>query len=242
MFEIHVYDTYDQVSEKAFEVMKEVIVSNPHAVLGLATGSSPVGLYQRLVQDHKTNHTSYQSIVTYNLDEYIGIHADHPQSYATFMRENFFDSIDIPKQNIHMPTGTAHDLNEAAAKYETQLAQHPQDIQLLGIGSNGHIGFNEPGTSFDIGVQIVDLKHQTRLDNARFFDKLEDVPTQAMTMGIKDILRAKKILLIATGEKKAKAVAGMIQGEISEAVPCSILQKHPDVVVILDQAAAKELK
>lgn len=241
MFEIHIYDTYDQVSDKAFEVMKEVVTSNPHAVLGLATGSSPVGLYKRLVDDHQNKQTSYSDIVSYNLDEYVGIAQSHEQSYYTFMFDHFFRHIDIQRKNIHMPIGISSDLQGYADKYELELQQHIQDIQLLGIGSNGHIGFNEPGTSFDIGTHIVDLKKQTLIDNARFFDSLEDVPKQAMTMGIQDILRAKKILLIATGEKKAHAVYGMIKGEISEAVPCSILQKHPHVIVILDKEAAKEL-
>jgi glucosamine-6-phosphate deaminase len=241
VFEIHVYDTYDQVSDKAYEVMKEVITKYPSAVLGLATGSSPVGLYKRLVEDHKANHISYENIVTYNLDEYVGIEQNHEQSYYTFMNEHFFKHIDIQTKNIHMPIGISSDLSAYANKYELELQEHVQDIQLLGIGSNGHIGFNEPGTSFEIGVHIVDLKKQTRIDNARFFDTLEDVPMQAMTMGIQDILRAKKILLIATGEKKAHAVYGMIKGVVSENIPCSILQKHPHVIVILDRAAAKEL-
>jgi len=241
VFEIHIYDTYEQVSEKAFEVMKEVVLSNPQAVLGLATGSSPVGLYQRLVEDHKVNHTSYKDIVSYNLDEYVGIAQSHEQSYYTFMFDHFFRHIDIQTKNIHMPIGISSDLQGYAEKYELELEKHVQDIQLLGIGSNGHIGFNEPGTSFDIGTHIVDLKKQTLIDNARFFDSLEDVPKQAMTMGIQDILRAKKILLIATGDKKAHAIYGMIKGPISENVPCSILQKHPHVIVILDKEAAKEL-
>ncbi|TFG81935.1 MAG: glucosamine-6-phosphate deaminase, partial [Erysipelotrichales bacterium] len=235
MFEIHVYDTYDQVSDKAFEVMKEVVTSHPHAILGLATGSSPVGLYARLVADYQQNHTSYKDIITYNLDEYVGIAQNHEQSYYTFMFNHFFRHVDMQSENIHMPVGISSDLEAYAEKYEQELQQNIQDIQLLGIGSNGHIGLNEPGTSFDIGTHIVSLKEQTRIDNARFFDTLEDVPQQAMTMGIQDILRAKHILLIATGEKKAHAVYGMIKGTISENVPCSILQKHPHVVVILDK-------
>ncbi len=241
MFELHIYDSYEQVSDKAFEVMKEVVTSNPSAILGLATGSSPVGLYKRMVEDHQKNKTSYADIVTYNLDEYVGIAQSHEQSYYTFMFDHFFRYVDIPSKNIHMPIGISSDLKAYADKYEVELQKHVQDMQLLGIGSNGHIGFNEPGTSFEIGTHIVDLKKQTRIDNARFFDTLEDVPMQAMTMGIQDILRAKKILLVATGEKKAHAVYGMIKGPISENVPCSILQNHPHVIVILDKAAAKEL-
>jgi glucosamine-6-phosphate deaminase len=241
MFEIHVYDTYAQVSDKAFEIMHDIVASNPHAVLGLATGSSPIGLYARLVADHKKNGTTYRHISTYNLDEYVGIQAQHSQSYAAYMNEHFFDHIDIARANIHMPVGVSTDLQNYADQYENELTRHIQDIQLLGIGSNGHIGFNEPGTSFDIGVHIVDLKERTRIDNARFFASLQDVPKQAMTMGIRDIMRAKKILLIATGEKKAHAIYGMIKGEISEMVPCSILQKHPHVIVLLDKEAAREL-
>jgi len=241
MFEIFVYDTYEEVSQKAFEVMKKLVSEKPNAVLGLATGSSPVGLYKKMVEDHKNNGTSYADIVSYNLDEYIGLPVTHSQSYSTFMHENLFDLIDIKKGNVHLPSGVSSNLEKHAADYETELELHPQDIQVLGVGSNGHIGFNEPGSSFDSVTHVVTLKHQTRLDNARFFATLEEVPTHAVTMGIQDIMRAKTILMVATSLKKADAVYGMIKGDISENVPASILQKHPHVIVVLDKAAASKL-
>lgn len=238
MFEVHVFKDQDQLSQKAFEVVRETL-KEPNPVLGLATGSSPVGLYAKLVEAHKQG-LSMDHVTTVNLDEYVGLDPNHPQSYRTFMFEHLFNHVDVPLENIHLPKGQGA-LEPAVRNYEAFLAAHPQDLQVLGIGSNGHIGFNEPGCSFDSTVHIETLKETTRQDNARFFDSIDEVPQFAVTMGIADILRAKKILLIATGTKKAEAVKAMIHGEVSKDHPCTILQKHPNVIVLLDEAAASLL-
>jgi glucosamine-6-phosphate deaminase len=239
MFKVIVCEDYETMSQKAFEVMESVVKQGP-VTLGLATGSSPVGLYKKMVEAHKEG-LSFKDVQSFNLDEYVGLPRDHAQSYYTFMFEHFFKHVDIELKNIHLPKGEGS-LEEVADEYENLLAQNPQDLQLLGIGSNGHIGFNEPGTSFDSTVHVIRLKETTRKDNARFFDSLDEVPHFAITMGIKDILRAKKILLVASGLNKAQAIKAMIEGEVHEDVPCTILQKHPDVVVVIDKEAASLLK
>lgn len=239
MFEIHVLKSYEDVSVKASEVLIESLKA-PSVTLGLATGSSPVGMYQHIVDAHKKG-LSLKHVSTYNLDEYVGIDRNHPQSYYTFMMEHLFKWVDIPTENIHIPAGLGS-MDEVTAAYEKELADHPQDLQILGIGSNGHIGFNEPGTSFDSTCHVIKLKPETIEDNARFFDSIDEVPKYAITMGIQDILRAKKIVLIATGEKKAKAIYELVHGTIREEVPCTILQKHPHVVIIVDEQAGHLLK
>ncbi len=241
MFKIIICDNYEEISRKAFAVIRDLVVENPKAVLGLATGSSPVGMYKLMIEDHHKNGTSYKDVITFNLDEYLGIPKDHSQSYYTFMHENLFKDLDIKEENIHIPSGEG-DLDQQAAKYEELLDKHMIDVQVLGIGSNGHIGFNEPGTPFDSPTHIVDLKENTRLDNARFFSSLDEVPKQAITMGSGTIMRkAKKILMLASGEAKQDAIYAMIKGDITEDLPASILQKHDDVIVIIDKAAAAKL-
>lgn len=241
MFKIIICDNYEEISRKAFAVIRDLVVENPKAVLGLATGSSPVGMYKLMIEDHHKNGTSYKDVITFNLDEYLGIPKDHSQSYYTFMHENLFKGLDIKEENIHIPSGEG-DLDQQAAKYEELLDKHMIDVQVLGIGSNGHIGFNEPGTPFDSPTHIVDLKENTRLDNARFFASLDEVPKQAITMGSGTIMRkAKKILMLASGEAKQDAIYAMIKGDITENLPASILQKHDDVIVIIDKAAAAKL-
>lgn len=241
MFNIIVCKNYDEVSEQAFKLMKDII-RKEKPVLGLATGSSPVGLYKLMIQDHKENGTSYQNALTFNLDEYVGLRHTDEQSYYYFMHENLFDGIDCPEENIHVPDGSTNDPEKAAADYETELAKHTVDLQVLGIGSDGHIAFNEPGTPLDSVTHVTDLKEQTISDNARFFggDKSK-VPTKAITQGLASIMRARKIVLIATGANKADAVYGMIKGEVTTDCPASILQRHDDVTVVLDEAAAKRL-
>lgn len=231
---------YEEASDKMFEEMKEFLV--PGKVLGLATGSSPLGLYARMVEDHKKNGTSYKDIRTFNLDEYVGLPLDHPESYYSFMHTNLFDLIDIPEENTHVPSGLGEDLEGQAARYEEMIRENPIDIQVLGIGSDGHIAFNEPGTDFDSLTHVTDLLEPTIRDNARFFDfDMDKVPHQAVTQGIATILRAKKIILIGTGENKAKAVKAMVEGPISEDCPASILQKHDNTVIVVDEAAASLL-
>lgn len=233
---------YEEASQKACEVMLEVIKHNPHANLGLATGSTPIRLYELMKEDHKNNGTSYKNIKTFNLDEYFGLAQSHPQSYHYFMCHHLFNGLDIDMNNVHVPKGQGN-IDEECQAYNELLENNPIDIQLLGIGSNGHIGFNEPGTSFDSVTHKVQLKESTIQDNARlFFDgKIEDVPTQAVSMGIANIMKAKKVLLIACGENKAKAIKGMVDGKPTTDLPASALQNHPDCVVIVDEAAAKLL-
>lgn len=232
---------YEEASDKAFEVMKDFL--KPGKVLGLATGSTPLGLYARMVKDHEENKTSYADIRSFNLDEYVGLPISHPESYYAFMHRNLFDKIDIKEENAHVPSGLGDDLEAQAKKYDAMIDESPVDIQLLGIGSDGHIAFNEPGTPFNSGTHVTDLAESTIKDNCRFFDNdISKVPTQAVTQGIGTIMKARNILLIATGANKAQAVKDMIEGPIDEACPASVLQRHPNVTVIVDEAAAALLK
>ena len=242
MFNIIVCKDYDEVSSEAFKVMRETLdKGNP--VLGLATGSTPVGLYKKMIADHNSRGTSYKDIVTFNLDEYVGLPKDHEQSYYTFMHENLFNHIDINEENVNIPEGNTADPEAAAKAYEDKLKQYSVDLQVLGIGSDGHIAFNEPGTAFESETHITDLAEQTIQDNARFFDNdPSQVPTKAITQGLASIMRAKSILLIATGANKADAVYGMIKGEKTTDCPASVLQDHESVYVILDEAAAAKIR
>lgn len=230
---------YDEMSMKAYEAMKKVLTEKPDATLGLATGSTPVGLYKLMIADYEAGKISYKDMTSINLDEYVGLPVTHPESYRAFMNRNLFDHIDIKKENTHVPDGLNPDLAAAADAYTAYIAAHPADVQILGIGSNGHIAFNEPGTPFDSHTHVVTLKEGTRKDNARFFDNdIDKVPTHAVTMGLKDIMSAKFIILLASGAGKAGAVNAMINGPVSEDCPASILQKHPNVLVVTDEAAA----
>ena len=222
--------------------MLEIIKNKPNANLGLATGSTPVKMYELMVEDHEKNGTSYKDIKSYNLDEYYGLEHTHPQSYYYFMQKHLFSKVDIKPENVHVPKGSG-DIQASCDEYNKLLAENVIDIQLLGIGSNGHIGFNEPGTSFDAVTHVVDLKQSTIEDNARlFFDgKIEDVPKQAISMGISNIMKAKSVLVLACGKGKADAVKKMIEGPVTEELPASILQQHQDVTVILDKEAASLL-
>lgn len=235
---IIVTENYDEMSQKAFELVKEVVVKNPEAVLGLATGSTPLGLYARMVQDRKAGGASYKKVKAVNLDEYAGLPKDHNQSYAYFMRTNLFDNIDIDVANTHIENGMAQDADAECERYSRLLDELQQDVQVLGIGSNGHIAFNEPGTPFDSETHVVNLTESTIKDNSRLFDKIEDVPKQAFTMGLKNIMHAKKIVILANGAGKAKAVYGLVKGRVTEEVPASILQLHPDCTLVCDKAAA----
>ena len=232
---------YEQMSDKAFEIMKQVVVDNPNGVLGLATGTTPIGLYKRMIEDCKQG-TSYKNIKTVNLDEYKGLDVNSDQSYVYFMRDNLFNHIDIDLNNTNIENGKAENAEEECARYNALLNELQQDVQLLGLGSNGHIAFNEPGTPFGSVTHVVDLQESTIKDNARLFNDISEVPRQAFTMGLKNIMNAKKILILASGANKAKAVYGMINGEVTESLPASVLQLHPDCTLIVDEAAASLLK
>ena len=232
-----IFDSKQEASKEAYKILKSLIDEN--STLGLATGGSPTGLYAEMIADHKAGNFSYKNIKSYNLDEYVGISYDHPESYHKFMETNLFDHIDIEKENTHVPDASAEDLEDALKAYQEALNNANIDVQLLGVGSNGHIGFNEPGTAFDTGVHIVDLKQETIEANSRFFNNdINLVPKQAVTMGIKDIMKAKHIILLAFGEAKQQAIKSLVKGEeITENIPCTVLKNHPSVYVIVDKEA-----
>lgn len=229
---------YDEASKIASDILIQQIKEKPNCILGLATGSSPIGTYQKLIEAYQQNIISFKDVQTYNLDEYIGISRQNNQSYYYFMHDHLFHHVDILESNIHIPYAQKNHEEEACKYYSDALNANQVDIQLLGIGANGHIGFNEPGTSFDQETFIVTLTEKTRKDNQRFFSSLDEVPTQAITMGIKNIMNAKKIVLIATGEGKKEAVKRLLSNDISKDFPASALHLHSDVIVIVDEAAA----
>ncbi len=234
-------ENYAEMSAKAAEMIIAIVKNNPKAVLGLATGSSPISTYQLMAKDCKENGTSYKDVVSVNLDEYVGLTADHNQSYAYFMRDNLFNHIDIDLANTNLPSGVAKDLGAECDRYNALLEEYKQDVQVLGLGSNGHIGFNEPGTPFDSVTHLVDLTENTIKDNSRLFASIDEVPRQALSMGIKNIMNAKSIIVVVSGKNKAEAVRGMVKGEITPNLPASVLQLHPFVTVICDKDAASLL-
>lgn len=228
--------TYEALSQMAAAQIISKIHANPRLNLGLATGSTPTGVYKRLIQDHEVNKTSYKQVNSFNLDEYIGISKKDPNSYHYFMCENLFDHIDIPIDQTHIPDGTAENLDGECRRYEQFIQDHGGiDLQILGIGQNGHIGFNEPGTSFSSRTHIINLAESTRKANSRFFESLEDVPTQAITMGIASIVESKEIFLLVSGAAKAEALARLVNGEVSESFPASVLKNHPNVTIFADK-------
>ena len=232
---------YEEMSAKAFEIMKGVVKNNPYAVLGLATGTTPLGLYRRMIEDHKEHGTSYAHIRAANLDEYKGLPKDHPQSYAYFMRENLFRHLDIEESNTFIENGIAKDERAECDRYNKLLEEMSRDIQLLGLGSNGHIAFNEPNTPFGSETHVVDLTENTIKDNARLFSDISEVPKKAFTMGIKQIMQAKQILILTSGANKADAVFKTVCGKITEEAPASVLQLHPNCILIADKEAASKL-
>ena len=232
---------YEELSARAAKVMLDVVKDNPYAVLGLAMGTTPLGFYAHMIADHEKNGTSYAHIRTANLDEYKGLPKTHEQSYAYFMKKNLFDKLDIDAENTNIENGTAVDEGKECARYDALLEQLPRDIQLLGLGSNGHIAFNEPKTPFGSGTHVVTLAESTVKDNARLFEDISEVPRKAFTMGIRQIMQAKKILILASGANKADAVYKTVKGEVTEEVPASVLQLHPDCILIADKAAAAKL-
>ena len=241
--QVIVTSDYEQMSKIAAEMIGDIVGMKPRAVLGLATGSTPLGTYQELVRLHREDGIDFSQIVSFNLDEYIGLPHDDPQSYHYFMQENFFNHINMADANIHIPDGMADDFSQYCHEYEDDMMDHGGlDIQLLGIGSNGHIAFNEPGSSLGSRTRIITLTEQTRQDNARFFKSLDEVPKYAITMGIGTILDAAGIILLASGESKADAVAMAVEGPITASVPASAIQLHPNVSVIVDRAAGSKLK
>ena len=234
-------ENYEEMSKKAAEIIIGIVKENPNAILGLATGSSPIGTYENMAKDHRENGTSYKNVKSVNLDEYVGLTADHDQSYAYFMRTNLFDKIDIDLKNTNLPCGSAPDAQAECDRYNALLETMKQDVQVLGLGSNGHIGFNEPGTPFGSVTHLVDLTENTIKDNSRLFNSIDEVPRQALSMGVKNIMQAKSILMVVSGKNKAVAVKGMVKGEVTPDLPASVLQLHPNVTVVCDKDAASLL-
>jgi len=238
---IIIAENYNHMSEIAARLISKVIIEKPCATLGLATGTSPIGTYRLLIDNYEKGILSFDKINTVNLDEYVGLDFDNEQSYHYFMNDNLFSHVNIPKENVHIPNGLGNDLKGNCKDYDEILKKYPRDLQLLGLGGNGHIGFNEPGTPFKSFTHIVDLTERTIKDNSRLFSDPKDVPKQAITMGIMEICRAKKIILLASGKSKADAVYAMVSGDVTENCPASVLQLHNDATLIIDKDAASKL-
>lgn len=229
---------YEEMSKAACSVIVEHINGNENPVIGLATGSTPEKLYDCLIEEYRLGQVSFQNVSSFNLDEYVGLGREDVNSYHYYMKEKLFDHIDIQPNRIHIPNGTSNDVEQDCQEYEEQIQEAGNiDIQVLGLGLNGHIGFNEPGTPFSSRTHIVELSQSTRRANARFFSGIEEVPTQAISMGIASIMDSKRILLLVSGKEKAEALHRMMNSEVSEDFPASILQKHPNVTVIADEFA-----
>lgn len=238
---IIVTDSYEEMSAIGAEVILQTVREKPNCTLGLATGTTPLGMYRILIQAFQSGRISFRRVKTVNLDEYVGLRADNENSYAYFMCNRLFQNIDIDLQNTHIPDGSVSDLSAECERYTKLLQSMPRDVQVLGLGSDGHIGFNEPGAPFDGHTHITALDQRTVQDNARLFRDISEVPSCAVTMGIADIMQAKRILMLANGKNKAEAVWGMVRGEVTEAVPASVLQRHPDVIAVFDRESAAML-
>lgn len=233
---------YEDMSKKAANIIASQVVLKPDCVLGLATGSTPIGAYKDLVEKYEQGDLDFSQVTTVNLDEYKGLPRENDQSYYYFMHDNLFDHVNVKPENTHLPDGTKEDANEECARYEELIRSlGGQDLQLLGLGHNGHIGFNEPDTVFEKTTHCVDLQESTIEANKRFFASADDVPKQAYTMGIGTIMQAKKILVVVSGEDKADTVAKAFFGPVTPEVPASILQFHKDVILVADEAALSKV-
>ncbi len=241
--EVVALPTYEEMSKSAAAIVAEVLNAKPNAVLGMATGSTPLGVYKELVRLHREGRLDFAQVTTFNLDEYVGLPTTNPQSYHHFMQENFFRHVNISPGNIYIPSGTTSNYKSFCPWYEQRIKECGGiDLQILGIGSDGHIAFNEPGSSLSSRTRLKTLARPTIEDNARFFDRAEDVPIYAITMGVGTILEARTLLLLANGANKAQAVAQMVEGPVTSMVTASALQLHPSAMVFLDEAAASQLK
>lgn len=233
---------YEDMSKKAANIIASQVVLKPDCVLGLATGSTPIGAYKNLVEKYEQGDLDFSQVTTVNLDEYKGLPRENDQSYYYFMHDNLFDHVNVKPENTHLPDGTKEDANEECARYEELIRSlGGQELQLLGLGHNGHIGFNEPDAVFEKTTHCVDLQESTIEANKRFFASADDVPKQAYTMGIGTIMQAKKILVVVSGEDKADTVAKAFFGPVTPEVPASILQFHKDVILVADEAALSKV-
>lgn len=241
--ELLVVKNYEEMSEAAAKIFKDVITRKPNAVLGLATGSTPIGLYKKFIEMNRNGEIDFSNVKTVNLDEYVGLGKEDTQSYRYFMNENLFDHINIDKTNTLVPNGLAKDLNEETKNYDKKIEELGGiDIQILGIGGNGHIAFNEPNDYLIEGTHVTDLTQNTIEANSRFFKSINEVPTKAITMGIGQIMKAKKILLLVNGEDKIEVVKELLKGNITTSNPSTILKLHKDTTVIIDETMANKIK
>lgn len=238
---IKVFDNEEDLYNYAAKIFINEVKTNPNTHLGLATGSTPIKLYQLLVEDYKKNKTDYSNVKTFNLDEYAGLDKTHAQSYYTFMHNQLFNHINIKKENINIPNGKANNLNKEAETYGKLLIKEGINLQLLGIGTNGHIAFNEPGSPLDGKCSLVDLTKNTIKDNSRFFKNINEVPKKAISVGIGDILKSKKIVLIAVGKHKAEAIKKTVNVKPTTKCPASALNNHKETLILLDKDAASLL-
>ena len=231
---------YTDMSRKAANIISAQVIMKPACVLGLATGGTPVGIYKQLIDWYNKGDLDFSEVTTVNLDEYRGLPRENPQSYWSFMHNNLFDHVNVNPDRIHLPDGTNLDADAVCRHYdETIVRVGGIDLQLLGIGPDGHIGFNEPNSAFELGTHCVDLTESTIEANKRFFDKKEDVPRQAYTMGIQTIMQARKVLMVANGPAKAEIIKQAFFGPVTPEVPASILQMHPDFILVGDEEALK---
>ncbi|MEC0282176.1 glucosamine-6-phosphate deaminase [Terribacillus saccharophilus] len=234
---------YKELSVMAAERIAMKLSKKPNAVLGLATGSTPEGMYDALIEMYNQKRISFAEAATFNLDEYVGLHSDDENSYAYYMNQHLFQHIDLSPEKAHLPDGRANDMDKACQAYEQLIEEAGGiDLQVIGIGLNGHIGFNEPHTPFEQRTHVVELDKTTRSANARFFPSLEAVPTHAITMGIQNIMESKELLLLVAGEQKASVLERLVYGDKTEAFPASIIKEHPNVTIIADQGALSGLK
>jgi len=231
------------VARRAASIAARLIRRNPRCVLGLATGSTPQGTYGELIRLHRAEGLDFAQVVTFNLDEYVGLGPEHPQSYRYFMQQSLFNDININRENTHVPDGLASDFEEFCAQYEQRIRHLGGiDLQILGIGSDGHIAFNEPGSSLGSRTRLKTLTSETIRDNARFFGRVEHVPRLAVTVGVGTILESRRCLLLAIGSAKAAAIRATVEGPVTAQVTASALQLHRDVTVVLDESAASQLE
>lgn len=241
ILDIRVFPDKLALSREAANCVERQLKAKPESVLGLATGSTPLPLYEELIRRCEAG-LSFARATTFNLDEYLGLPGDHPASYRHYMEQHFFSRIDIPAGQTFIPDGTAADVEAECARYEQTIREAGGiDLQILGMGRNGHIGFNEPGTPFGLRTAVVELTEDTRQANARFFDSIDEVPERAISMGIRTIMNARNIVLVVSGRDKAASVEASLAGPVTEDMPASVLQLHPNLVVLLDQDAASEL-
>ncbi|ABS32382.1 glucosamine-6-phosphate deaminase [Clostridium botulinum] len=239
---IIVVDNYEEMSKKAAAMVASQVILKPDSVLGLATGDTPIGMYKEIINIYKNQKMDFSKARTFNLDEYYGLNRENPQSYYYYMMNNLFNHVNIDKNNINIPNGMADNIEIECKEYERKIDKAGGiDLQILGIGVNGHIGFNEPNISFESETHLVNLNEKTIESNSRFFSSKEEVPTKAISVGIKSIIHSKKIILLACGSAKSDAVSKTINGKINPNIPASILQLHRDVVVIIDKEAASKL-